>query len=74
MPADEGGRPPGDREIMRERSTQYLNEIVSLTVLALMVLALVAGQVNSEPRDVRELGDANNGVISLEISFRRKGE
>lgn len=63
---------------MRARSTQYLNEIVSLTVLALMVLALAAGQARSDTRDARVLGDAvgndDNGVISLEVSFRRKGE
>lgn len=59
---------------MRGRSAQYLNEIVSLTVLVLMILALAAGQVRSGTPDVREFGDADNGVISLESSFRRKGE
>jgi hypothetical protein len=63
---------------MRARSTQYRNEIVSLTVLALMVLALAAGQVRSDTRDALALGEAvgndDNGVISLEVSFRRKGE
>lgn len=59
---------------MRLKSPQYANEIVSLTVLALMVIALVAGRGHSEARDVSELRTADNGVISLETSFRRKGE
>lgn len=59
---------------MRARSAQYVNEIISLTVLVLMVVALAAGQVRAGAPDVRELGDADNGVISLEASFRQKGE
>ena len=45
---------------MRSPIAQYLNEIVSLTIMALMCLALVAGQVEAEPgqtaNDSREPG------------------
>ncbi len=59
---------------MRARGAKHVNDIVSLTVLALMVLALAAAQARSDTRDVREFGTADNGVISLEISFRHNGE
>ena len=59
---------------MRVRSSQYLNEIVSLTLLALMILALAAGQGRLPDEDVREFRDADSGVINLEVSFRHKGE
>lgn len=59
---------------MRVRGSQYLNEIVSLTLLALMILALAAGQGRVPDEDVREFREADNGVINLEVGFRRKGE
>lgn len=35
---------------MQSSIAQYLNEIVSLTIMALMFIALVAGQAGAEPR------------------------
>lgn len=35
---------------MKAKAAQYLNEIVSLTMLSLMVVALIAGQAAAESR------------------------
>ena len=35
---------------MRARFTQYLNEIVSLTIMGLMCVALVAGRAGAAPQ------------------------
>jgi len=62
---------------MRARFAQYGNEIISLTVMALMSIALVAGQagavqvVDDEP----VLDFAMHAMISAEnFSIRHEGE
>ncbi len=43
---------------MNSKAAQYLNEIVSLTILAAMVGALIAGQAGAESRELAaETGD-----------------
>ena len=57
---------------------RYLNEIVSLTVLGLMAVALIAGQaeatVNNVVRKASELSDPAQISVEavLEIRFDRK--
>ena len=36
---------------MRARIAQYMNEIVSLTIMALMCIALIGGQADAYQRD-----------------------
>ena len=43
---------------MRAKVAQYLNEIVSLTILGLMCLALVAGQAGAAQADRTEIATA----------------
>ena len=52
---------------MRSSIAQYLNEIVSLTIMALMCLALVAGQVEAEPRQTVNDSRAPNATQSEQI-------
>ena len=66
---------------MQARIAQYANELVSLTILGLMVLALVAGQASATPQQpivpamVPELAPNVTGlVIDFDFSFRHKGE
>lgn len=35
---------------MKAKAAQYLNELVSLTIMSLMVVALIAGQASAESR------------------------
>lgn len=57
---------------MSARVTQYLNEIVSLTVMALLAIALAAGEADagSDREDVS--GQAM--VAGNDFGFRHQGE
>ena len=62
---------------MRSRAAQYLNEIVSLTFMGLMILALVAGQAIATPQAEVPAVDAPAEpglVIEIDFSFRQQGE
>ncbi len=52
---------------MKAKIAQYLNEIVSLAVMLLMVVALVAGQAGATPEDGRAIdaGTAEEGPAIL---------
>ena len=62
---------------MRATLAQYTNDIVSLTILALMSIALIAGQagatqpVAGEPTEVDAVPVL---VIDVTLSFRQEGE
>ncbi len=43
---------------MKSKAAQYLNEIVSLTILSAMVVALIAGQATADSRELA--ADASN--------------
>jgi hypothetical protein len=47
---------------MKKRIAQYLNEIVSITIMLLMALALIAGQTTAGDF-VREASAAKSAVI-----------
>ncbi len=49
---------------MKALFTRYLNEIVGLTIMALMTVALIAGQA-----DARALGAAEEAREVIEIRF-----
>jgi len=62
---------------MRATLAQYTNDIVSLTVLALLSIALIAGQADATQRVARESteGDAARVlVIDVDHRFRQEGE
>ena len=62
---------------MRARLAQHTNDVVSLTVLMLMSIALIAGQAGAAQHGVAEplLEDAEHVlVIDIEVSFRQRGE
>jgi hypothetical protein len=63
--------------IMRATLAQYTNDIVSLTVMALMSIALVAGQVGAAEHIASEpTGSDILHVLQIDIdlSFRQEGE
>ena len=53
---------------MRSKIAQYLNEIVSLTVLVLMSLALIVGQAGAAQADVQRAESLVEPVVILEPS------
>jgi len=62
---------------MRATLAQYTNEFVSLTVMALLSIALIAGQADATQRVASESteGDAARVlVIDVDLSFRQEGE
>ena len=71
---------------MRSRVAQYLNEIVSLTVMALMCLALISAQagaahraalappVAAEPALIRGAVEVPALNVEVDFSFRHTGE
>ena len=59
---------------MRAQVAQYLNEIISLSILALMSLALIAGQAGAAPQEGPELTEVPALVIEVDLSIRHKGE
>ena len=62
---------------MRARLAQYTNEFVSLTVMALMSIAFVAGQAGAEQAPAEEpAAEVIEHVLVVDIDFRisREGE
>ncbi len=59
---------------MQPRIAQYLNEIVSLTMLAILVLAFVAGQAGAAEEPRVSADDATTVVAEFSLSIRQKGE
>ncbi len=59
---------------MQTRVAQYLNEVVSLTMLALLVAAFVAGQTGKAQEAVAAADSATAVVAELSLSIRQQGE
>ena len=62
---------------MRDYMHQYLNEIISLSVLLLMCLALISGEAGamaSSTADVTEPDEAQVLSVNIELSFRHQSE
>jgi hypothetical protein len=62
---------------MRARLAQYTNDIVSLTIMALMSIALIAGQAGATQHADSEANDADAVrvvLINADLSFRQEGE
>jgi|GEM_PF-1896028 len=57
---------------MQARIAQYLNEIVSLTIMALMITALVSAQ--RAPLDGAGIQGLSDVVVAEELRFRHSGE
>ena len=47
----------------------YLNEIVGLTMMALMTIALVAGQAGATTQE--SVAKSDSDVIEIHVSFKR---
>jgi len=60
---------------MRARLAQYSNEIVSLAVMALMSIALIAGQAGATQAPAEEpAADVVEHVLVVDIDFRMRRE
>ncbi|MDH3746716.1 MAG: hypothetical protein OER97_00810 [Gammaproteobacteria bacterium] len=59
---------------MRAQASQYLNEIISLTIMLLLGLALVAGQAEALMPAETAAADSHILAIDIDVSFRHKGE
>ncbi len=62
---------------MRARLAQHTNDVISLTILMLMSIALIAGQAGAAQRGAAEplLEVAEHVlVINIDVSFRQRGE
>ena len=61
---------------MRSRVAQYMNEIISLSIMALLVVALVAQQAGAGMRAGATPAEpeAPALVIEVDFSFRHNGE
>lgn len=57
---------------MQAKIAQYLNEIVSLTIMALMITALVSAQ--STPLDGAGIEAPSEFAVAEELRFRHSGE
>ena len=57
---------------MRLRVAQYLNEVVSLSFMVLMIIALIAGQANTTARAKEE--SHADPIAEITLSFRQQGE
>lgn len=55
---------------MRSSIAQYMNEIVSLTIMALMCIALVAGQAGAEPRPAADEPRVPGAAQAIDIQPR----
>ncbi len=59
---------------MKSKAAQYLNEIVSLTILSLMVVALIAGQAAADSRamalDTTDRYEAEPDTLTLVIDTK----
>ena len=60
---------------MKARAAQYLNEIVSLSIMALMIAALVGAQTGSA-RELEAAAPVDPEVVTIDadFSFRPQGE
>ncbi len=60
---------------MRARLAQYSNELVSLTIMALMSIALIAGQAGTAQAAADEpTVDVTEHVLVVDIDFRSRHE
>lgn len=60
---------------MKAKASQYLNEIVSLSIMALMIAALVGAQTGAAAtRAEPVVADPQVVVIDVDFSFRPQGE
>jgi hypothetical protein len=53
---------------MKASIEKYLNEIVGLTIMALMTVALIVGQANAEFQKAADLEGI--GVIEIQVTIR----
>ena len=58
---------------MQARVAQYLNEIVSLSMLLALAAALIAGEAGAAA-DAAAAADQHTVVAEIEFSIRHKGE
>ncbi len=54
---------------MKHLIGRYLNEIVGLTMMALMIIALVAGQIDTTAQSAAV--DGAKDFIEIHVSFKR---
>ncbi len=54
---------------MKHLIRRYLNEIVGLTMMALMTIALVAGQADATMQEAAAKNAGN--VVEIHVSFKR---
>jgi hypothetical protein len=54
---------------MRHLIRRYLNEIVGLTMMALMTIALVAGQADATTQEAA--ANSERDLIEIHVSFKR---
>ena len=62
---------------MRARIAQHTNDVISLTILMLMSIALIAGQARAAQHRAAEpvLDEPEHVlVIDIDLSFRQQGE
>jgi hypothetical protein len=59
---------------MRATISKYLNDILSLTVMVLMIAALIAGQAGARQHDSLEAQPERALAVDIDFSFRQKGE
>ena len=59
---------------MRGFIIQYFNEIIGLTVMMLMGLALISGEAAAVSSELPAANDAPVAAIEVEFNFRHQGE
>lgn len=59
---------------MRTKAAQFMNEIISLTVMLLMCVALVFGRVNAGSEHAADVRDDGALSLRIDVSFRHEGE
>ena len=59
---------------MRGFIIEYFNEIIGLTVMMLMGLALISGESAAIAAELPAVNDAPVAEIELVVSFRHQGE
>ena len=59
---------------MRVRALEYPKELLSLTVLILLSLALMAGQAQAVGQSAPAAEESHILAIDIDVSFRHKGE
>ncbi len=62
---------------MRATLAQYKNDIVSLTIMALMSIAFIAAQAGAAQHVASEVNDVDAAhvlVIDADLNFRQEGE